>query len=45
MGRNAFRGKIEALAGRSHYLDTIRQDYVVLMDGDLVVNLPLAEIL
>ena len=39
-----FRGKIEALAGVRTYLDTIRQDYVALMDGDLVVNLPLADI-
>ena len=39
-----FRGKIEALAGVRTYLDTIRQDYVAMMDGDLVVNLPVAEI-
>ena len=39
-----FRGKIEALAGVRTYLDTIRQDYVALMDGDLVVNLPLADL-
>ena len=39
-----FRGKLEALAGVRTYLDTIRQDYVALMDGDLVVNLPLADI-
>lgn len=39
-----FRGKIEALAGVRSYLEEIRQDYVVLMEGDLVVNLPLAEI-
>ena len=39
-----FRGKIEALAGVRSYLDTIRQDYVALMDGDLVVNLPMTEI-
>ena len=39
-----FRGKIEALAGVRTYLDTIRQDYVALMDGDLVLNLPLADI-
>ena len=39
-----FRGKIEALAGVRTYLDTIRQDYVALMDGALVVNLPLADI-
>ena len=40
-----FRGKIEALAGVRTYLETIRQDYVVLMDGDLVANLPLADVL
>ena len=39
-----FRGKVEALAGVRTYLDEIRQDYVALMDGDLVVNLPLADI-
>ena len=39
-----FRGKIEALAGVRTYLKEIRQDYVVLMEGDLVANLPLAEI-
>ena len=39
-----FRGKIEALAGVRTYLDEIRQDYVALMDGDLVVNLPMTDI-
>lgn len=39
-----FRGKIEALAGVRSYLDTIRQDYVALMDGDLVANLPMGDI-
>ena len=39
-----FRGKIEALAGVRTSLHAIRQDYVPLMDGDLVVNLPLADI-
>ena len=39
-----FRGKLEALAGVRSYLNTIRQDYVALMDGDLVANLPLADI-
>jgi len=39
-----FRGKMEALGSVRSYLDTIRQDYVAMMDGDLVVNLPLAEI-
>ena len=37
-----FRGKMEALAGVRSYLEEIRRDYVVLMDGDLVVNLPLS---
>ena len=41
----SFRGKMEALAGVRSYLQEIRQDYVALMDGDLVVNLPLSEIL
>ena len=39
-----FRGKMEALSNVRSYLDTIRQDYVVLMEGDLVANLPLADI-
>lgn len=38
---NAFRGKLDALMGIRSYLDAIRQDYVVMTDGDLVVNLPL----
>jgi len=44
-GETAFRGKMEALGGVRSYLDEIRQDYVCLMEGDLVVNLPLGEIL
>ncbi|MBU5628083.1 glucose-1-phosphate adenylyltransferase subunit GlgD [Oscillibacter sp. MSJ-2] len=44
-GDRAFRGKMEALAGVRSYLDEIRQDYVVMMDGDLVVNLPLDQVL
>ena len=43
-GEGAFRGKMEALAGVRSYLQEIRRDYVALMDGDLVVNLPLTEI-
>ena len=43
-GLMPFRGKVEALAGVRSYLDTIRQDYVVLMDGELVANLPLTDI-
>lgn len=43
-GVTPFRGKMEALSGVRSYLDEIRQDYVVLMEGDLVANLPLADI-
>ena len=39
-----FRGQIEALAGIRSYLEEIRQDYVVLMEGDVVANLPLNDI-
>ena len=39
-----FRGKVEALAHVRSYLATIRQDYVVMMDGDLVANLPIGDI-
>lgn len=38
-GVTPFRGKMEALAGVRDYLNEIRQDYVVLMEGDLVANL------
>ena len=40
----AYRGRMDALAGVRSYLQNIRQDYVVLGGGDLVVNLPLREI-
>lgn len=43
--RTHFRGRMEALTAVRPYLNEIRQDYVCLMDGDLVANLPLAEIL
>lgn len=44
-GEAVFRGKMEALFNVRSYLEGIRQDYVALMEGDLVVNLPLSEIL
>jgi glucose-1-phosphate adenylyltransferase len=44
-GESEFHGKMEALANVRSYLEEIRQDYVALIDGDLVVNLPLADIL
>ncbi len=39
-----YRGKMEALAGVRSYLEEIRQDYVVLADSDLIINLPLADV-
>lgn len=39
-----FRGKLEALAGVRSYLSDIRQDYVVLADSDVIINLPLSEV-
>ena len=41
----AFRGKLEALAGVRSYLSEIRQKYVVLSDSDLIINLPLQQVL
>ena len=43
--RSSFRGKMEALDGVSSYLHQIRQEYVVLADGDIAANLPIADIL
>lgn len=39
-----YRGRMDALAGVGDYLENIRQDYVILADGALVANLPVAEI-
>ena len=39
-----FRGKMEALAGVRSYLEEIRQDYVVLADSDLIINIPLGDV-
>lgn len=39
-----FRGKMEALAQVRSYLEEIRQDYVVLADSDLIINIPLADV-
>lgn len=38
-----YRGRMDALAGVYSYLKDIRQDYVILADGDLVANLPVEE--
>lgn len=40
-----FRGKVEALACMLEYLRDIRQDYVVLSDSDLIINIPLDDVL
>lgn len=39
-----YRGRMDALAGVGDYLENIRQDYVILADGALVADLPVAEI-
>ncbi|MBQ9392967.1 MAG: glucose-1-phosphate adenylyltransferase subunit GlgD [Oscillospiraceae bacterium] len=44
-GAGPFRGKMEALGCVQDYLAHIRQDYVVLCDSDLVINLPLDDVL
>jgi glucose-1-phosphate adenylyltransferase len=36
-----FRGKMEALDGVSSYLQSIRQEYVVLADADIAINIDL----
>lgn len=38
-----YRGRMEALAGVYSYLQDIRQDYVMLADGDMVANLPVED--
>ncbi len=43
-GAMPYRGHMEALAAVRTYLEEIRQDYVVMIDGDLVANLPLGEV-
>ena len=43
-GSGEYRGNMEALAGIYTYLQNIRQDYVIMGWGDMVVNLPVAEV-
>lgn len=40
-----FHGRVAALAAVKDYLKKIRQDYVFLADGDVVVNLPIRDVL
>lgn len=39
-----FQGKMDALCGVRGYIADIKQDYVVMIDGDLVTNLPIKDI-
>ncbi|MCL1806632.1 MAG: glucose-1-phosphate adenylyltransferase subunit GlgD [Oscillospiraceae bacterium] len=41
---STYRGNLEALYAITSYMEHIRQEYIVLADGDLIVNLPLEEI-
>ena len=43
-GGEIFRGKMEALSGVRSYIADSRADHFVLMDGDLVSNLPIKDI-
>ena len=42
--RESYRGKMEAMNQVSDYIERMRQEYVVLADGDLVANLPLEKV-
>lgn len=42
--RSSYGGRMDALGGVYTYLQTIRQDYVILAGGDMVVNLPLEDV-
>ena len=43
-GSGEYRGNMEALAGIYTYLQNIRQEYVIMGWGDMVVNLPVADV-
>ncbi len=43
-GDAGFRGRMEALASVASYLENIRQDHVVLANGDMVINIPLQKV-
>lgn len=44
-GDGVFAGNMAALGGLASYLNHIRQEYVVMAEGDLVANLPLEDAL
>lgn len=41
--RESYRGKMEAMKHINDYIEGVKQDYIVLADGDLVANLPLED--
>lgn len=43
-GDGKYHGRMDALSGVFSYLQYIRQDYVILANGDLAANLPLAQV-
>ena len=43
--QGVFRGKMEALDGVYTYLQSIRQEYVVLADADIAINIDLQQVL
>lgn len=43
-GHSEYKGRMDALAGVKSYLQKIRQDYVVLAGGDMVINIPLEDV-
>ena len=44
VGTGRFRGKMEALNCARGYVEHIRQEYVVLCDSDIAINLPLQDV-
>jgi glucose-1-phosphate adenylyltransferase len=44
-GDGKYHGRMDALSGVSSYLQRIRQDYVILSNGDLAANLPLDDVM
>ena len=45
VGRGAYRGWMDALRYLKSYVEEIRQEYVLLSNSDVVVNLPLREVI
>lgn len=43
-GIGEYRGAMEALSGVRDYLNKIHEDYIILSAGDVIVNLPVADI-